>query len=266
MLADADRERKELLDAAELEAETLRAEAARQNEQLVKEKRAEFTRRERELEAAKRSLDTAQSKLESDKQTLKRRRDTLEREVAETSAALKEANAKLSEAEAERERISGLTRDEALSELRGQLEGRARALASKQVQEIESQVQKEADERARKVVASAIQRLAGGFVAEKAISVVKLPSDEFKGKIIGREGRNIRAIENATGVDIIIDDTPEAVVLSSFNPVRREVARVSLERLIEDGRIHPARIEEVVPQVEEEFATLSTELGEKGDG
>ena len=113
MLADADRERKALLDAAELEAETLRAEAARQNEQLVKEKRAEFTRRERELEAAKRSLDTAQSKLESDKQTLKRRRDTLEREVAETSAALKEANAKLSEAEAERERISGLTRDEA---------------------------------------------------------------------------------------------------------------------------------------------------------
>ena len=266
MLADADRERKELLDAAELEAETLRAEAARQNEQLVKEKRAEFIRRERELEAAKRSLDTAQSKLESDKQTLKRRRDTLEREVAETSAALKEANAKLSEAEAERERISGLTRDEALAELRGQLEGRARALASKQVQEIESQVQKEADERARKVVASAIQRLAGGFVAEKAISVVKLPSDEFKGKIIGREGRNIRAIENATGVDIIIDDTPEAVVLSSFNPVRREVARVSLERLIEDGRIHPARIEEVVPQVEEEFATLSTELGEKAMG
>ena len=120
-------------------------------------KRAEFTRRERELEAAKAVLDTAQSKLESDKQTLKRRRDTLEREVAETSAALKEANAKLSEAEAERERISGLTRDEALAELRGQLEGRARALASKQVQEIESQVQKGADERARKVVASAIR-------------------------------------------------------------------------------------------------------------
>lgn len=266
LFEEAERDRKAMLEAAELEAETLRAEAASKNEQLAKERRAEFTERERVLEARKRELQSNQTQLETERETLEKKREALKKNVEEARSKLDEASKTLSSAEAERERISGLTREEALHELQSQLEGRARALASKQVQAIEAQTREETDERARKLISSAIQRLAGGFVAEKAISVVKLPSDEFKGKIIGREGRNIRAIENATGVDIIIDDTPEAVVLSSFNPVRREVARVALERLIEDGRIHPARIEEVVPQVEEELATLSVELGEKAMG
>ena len=266
ILEEAERDRAAMLEAAELEADTVRAEAAREGEELAKKRRAEFSERERKLDIAKQELAGSQAKLEDDRARLERQRSQLERDVDRASSKLKEASRQLDEAEAERERISGLTKDQALRELQEELEGRARALASKQVQEIEAKTQAEADDRARHLVASAIQRLAGGFVAEKAISVVKLPSDDFKGKIIGREGRNIRAIENATGVDIIIDDTPEAVVLSSFNPVRREVARVSLERLIEDGRIHPARIEEIVPQVEEEFANLSIELGEKAMG
>ena len=266
MVEEAERDRQAMLEAAELEADTVRAEAAREGEELSKKRRAEFSDRERKLETAKREVEGAQAQLETERSKLERQRAELQKDVDRASAKLQDASTRLAEAEAERERISGLTRDEALRELQEQLEGRARALASKQVQEIEAKTQTEADERARHLIAAAIQRLAGGFVAEKAISVVKLPSDEFKGKIIGREGRNIRAIENATGVDIIIDDTPEAVVLSSFNPVRREVARVALERLIEDGRIHPARIEEVVPQVEDEFATLSLELGEKAMG
>ena len=143
------------------------------------------------------------------------------------------------------------------------MENEARYEAAKLVKRIENESREQADRKAKKIIATAIQRYAGDYVAEKTVSVVNLPSDEMKGRIIGREGRNIRALEAATGIDLIIDDTPEAVILSGFNPVRREVARLSLERLIDDGRIHPARIEETVKKVSREMDVEIREAGEQ---
>lgn len=161
------------------------------------------------------------------------------------------------------ERISGLTSEKAKDLLIKAVENEARYEAAKLVKRIENESRENADRKANKIIATAIQRYAGDYVAERTVSVVNLPSDEMKGRIIGREGRNIRALEAATGIDLIIDDTPEAVILSGFNPVRREVARQALERLIEDGRIHPARIEETVKKVSQELEVEIREAGEQ---
>jgi ribonuclease Y len=161
------------------------------------------------------------------------------------------------------DKISGLTVDQAKELLIRAMENEARHEGAKFIKRIENETKEQADKKAKKILASAIQRYAGDFVAERTVSVVQLPSDEMKGRIIGREGRNIRALEAATGIDLIIDDTPEAVILSGFNPVRREVARISLMRLISDGRIHPARIEDVVKKVEQEVDVAIKEAGEQ---
>jgi ribonuclease Y len=161
------------------------------------------------------------------------------------------------------EQISGISREEAKRQLCESIESEAKMEASKALVRIENETKIEADRRAKNIIALAINRYAGDYVAEKTVSVVPLPNEEMKGRIIGREGRNIRAIEAATGIDIIINDTPEAVILSGFNPVRREVARQALERLIVDGRIHPARIEEVVAKVTEELEISMREEGEQ---
>ncbi len=161
------------------------------------------------------------------------------------------------------EKISGLTADQAKELLIRAMENEARHEGAKFIKRIENETKEQADKKAKKILATAIQRYAGDFVAERTVSVVQLPSDEMKGRIIGREGRNIRALEAATGIDLIIDDTPEAVILSGFNPVRREVARLALMRLISDGRIHPARIEDVVKKVEQEVDIAIKEAGEQ---
>ncbi|MFO7605509.1 MAG: ribonuclease Y [Desulfurivibrionaceae bacterium] len=161
------------------------------------------------------------------------------------------------------EKISGISREEAKRLLSESIESEAKMESSKALIRIENETKIEADRRAKNIIALAISRYAGDYVAEKTVSVVPLPNEEMKGRIIGREGRNIRAIEAATGIDIIIDDTPEAVILSGFNPVRREVARQALERLIVDGRIHPARIEEIVEKVTEELEISMREVGEQ---
>ena len=147
------------------------------------------------------------------------------------------------------EKIAGITPEEAKNILIQSMESEAKRDAAALVRKIEEEAKLTADRKAREIIAYSIQRYAGDYVAEHTVSVVNLPSEEMKGRIIGREGRNIRAIEAATGIDLIVDDTPEAVVLSSFDPIRREVARISLERLIQDGRIHPGRIEEIVKKV-----------------
>ena len=161
------------------------------------------------------------------------------------------------------EQTAGMTRDEAKRTLVEQMRDEARHDAARHIRQIESEAREEADRRAKKIVSIAIERLAGEFVTERTVSVVPLPSDDMKGRIIGREGRNIRAIEAATGVDLIIDDTPEVVVISCHNPIRRELARLTLERLVSDGRIHPGRIEEVVRKAEEELDNTIREAGQR---
>src|SRR5204862_6452935 len=162
-----------------------------------------------------------------------------------------------------REEAAGMTRDEAKRTRLEQMPDEARPDAARHIRQIESEAREEADRRAKKIVSIAIERLAGEFVTERTVSVVPLPSDDMKGRIIGREGRNIRAIEAATGVDLIIDDTPEVVVISCHNPIRRELARLALERLVSDGRIHPGRIEEVVRKAEQELDEAIREAGQR---
>lgn len=161
------------------------------------------------------------------------------------------------------EKISGMTAAEAKTVLMDQMEDEAKLDAAKKIKVIEEEARETADKKSKEIISLAIQRYAGEYVAERTVSVVPLPSDEMKGRIIGREGRNIRALEAATGIDLIIDDTPEAVILSGFNPVRREVARIALEKLITDGRIHPGRIEDVVHKAEEEVELAIKEAGEQ---
>ena len=161
------------------------------------------------------------------------------------------------------EEMAGISANEAKEMLLQKVEAETRIECARVMRQIEDETHSHADKKAKEIIASAIGRYAADFIAERTVSVVPLPSEEMKGRIIGREGRNIRAIEAATGVDLIIDDTPEAVILSGYNPLRREVARISLERLINDGRIHPARIEEVVKKVTQEMEEAIIEAGQQ---
>lgn len=201
--------------------------------------------------------------MEQREQNVKR----IEKEIAQRVKTIEADEKKFSELIEEQkrqlEKISGLTTDQAKELLIRAMENEARYEGAKLIKRIENETREEADKKAKKIMATAIQRYAGDYVAERTVSVVQLPSDEMKGRIIGREGRNIRALEAATGIDLIIDDTPEAVILSGFNPVRREVARISLTRLISDGRIHPARIEDVVKKVGLEIDQAIKEAGEQ---
>jgi ribonuclease Y len=187
--------------------------------------------------------------------------------VARRESEVRERDQKLDalirEQTARLERVAGMSAEEARAQLIASIESEARADATRRVAEIRDQAQRSAEAESRRIVTLAIQRYAGDHVSESTVSVVHLPSDEMKGRIIGREGRNIRSFETITGVDVIIDDTPEAVILSCFDPVRREVARQALERLVADGRIHPARIEEVVEKTHREVEQRIRELGEQ---
>jgi ribonuclease Y len=252
LLREADLEVKDRLFKlkSEFDAETkdTRAELKKretrlmQKEENIDRKIEQFERREREQTRKERHLTKREGKLE--------------RKELEYNELIEDQKRQL-------EKISGLTVDQAKELLIRAMENEARHEGAKYIKRIENETREQADKKAKKILATAIQRYAGDFVAERTVSVVQLPSDEMKGRIIGREGRNIRALEAATGIDLIIDDTPEAVILSGFNPVRREVARISLMRLISDGRIHPARIEDVVKKVELEVDMAIKEAGEQ---
>ena len=231
---------------------------------------ADESRRREEIERAERRLLQRTEAVDRKSDQLDRREDVLEararkladgrNEVAERSA---EADRVLAEALARLEAVAGISSEEAKAQLIADLEDQARAEAANRVREIKEEAQRGAEREAKKLVAMAIQRMAADETAQLTVSVVQLPSDEMKGRIIGREGRNIRAFEQATGIDVIIDDTPEAVVLSGYNPIRREVARVALAKLIEDGRIHPGRIEEIVAKSEQEVEKEMREAAEE---
>jgi ribonuclease Y len=212
--------------------------------------------REETLEKRLEAFERREADLNRRDQTLRNREKVITDKENERQTLIDEARAKL-------EAVAGLTRDEAKRTLMDEMIGQARQEAARHIRIVEEEAREEADRRAKRIISIAIERLAGEFVAERTVSVLALPSDEMKGRIIGREGRNIRAIEAATGVDIIIDDTPEAVVISCHNPIRREIARVGLERLISDGRIHPGRIEEVVRKAEQEVEESIKEAGQR---
>ena len=243
--------KKEKLLEAKEETIRIRSEADKE----IRDRRAEVQRTERRLFQREETLD---KKLE----TVEAREETLNKRLAEVDKTEEEINAMREKELQELERIAQMTSEEAKAVLISNVEQEARHDAAILLRDIEQKTKEEADKRARNIVSLAIQRCAADQVAETTVSVVPLPNDEMKGRIIGREGRNIRALETATGVDLIIDDTPEAVILSSFDPVRREVARISLEKLIMDGRIHPARIEEMVEKAKKEVDAQIREAGE----
>ena len=273
------------LEAARAQAEEINREAREKSELILKEAEVKAkdivlgarSEAEREMRERRRELTQLENKLESREETLEKRIEAFERREAdlnrrdqslrsrEKNLAEKEAQhqALLDEARTKLEQIAGLTREEAKRSLMEEMIGQARTDAAKHIRIVEEEAREEADRRAKRIISIAIERLAGEFVTERTVSVIPLPNDEMKGRIIGREGRNIRAIEAATGVDIIIDDTPESIVISCHNPIRREIARVGLERLIADGRIHPGRIEEVIRKAEQEVEESIREAGQR---
>jgi ribonuclease Y len=263
-----------VVEDAKTKSELLVKEAELKAKDLVVGARAEA---ERELRERRRELSALETKLESREETLEKRLEAFERretDINRRDANLRTREKALGDKEAEHqalvdearnrlEAVAGLTREEAKHTLIEEMVGQARHEAARHIRVVEEEAREEADRRAKRIISIAIERLAGEFVAERTVSVLALPNDEMKGRIIGREGRNIRAIEAATGVDIIIDDTPEAVVISCHNPIRREIARVAMERLISDGRIHPGRIEEVVRRAEQEVEEAIKEAGQR---
>jgi ribonuclease Y len=252
IIAEAHAKQKEIVLEGKDEALHLRRAA----EDEAREQRANMQRSERRLLDREEALDRKVGALEEREQDLQARTAELDAERAKV-ADLRQRQLE------ELERVSGLTAAEARQSLIGQIVDEAQAEAQHRVREIERHAQEEGEERARRVLTTVMQRIAADHTSEATVTVVSLPNEEMKGRIIGREGRNIRALEQATGVDLIIDDTPEAVVLSGFDPVRREVARMALLKLISDGRIHPGRIEETVAKCRSEIEVVMRQAGEQ---
>ncbi|MEI6388197.1 MAG: ribonuclease Y [Spirochaetota bacterium] len=249
---EAEQQKKEIL----VEAKDQLIRERNQQEREIRDRRAELQRYERRIEQKEEALDKKLEGAERDAEQLKKRQDAVAAREDELSGEEERYRQEL-------ERISGLSAEEAKKLIIQGLENEARHDAQIIINKIEQEAQTVAEKKSRDIIVTTIQRLATEVTAEATVTSVSLPSDEMKGRIIGREGRNIRTLETLTGVDVIIDDTPEAVVISCFDPVRREIARVSLERLITDGRIHPARIEEVVQKVTREISQKIFEEGEK---
>jgi ribonuclease Y len=263
-----------ILDEARKESEVVRKEAQVQAKHVVLDAQQGA---EQEMRERRREIQQVEKRIQGKEEIIEKRLQSIEArdtENARRETALREREAKSQEREREQAevlreiherlaQVAGMSREEAKRTLLEEMLTETRHEAAKRIRQVEEEAKQEAERKAKKIVAIAIERLAGDFVAERTVTVVPIPSDDMKGRIIGREGRNIRAIESATGVDLIIDDTPEAVVVSCHNPIRREIARLALQRLISDGRIHPGRIEDVVRKAEQELDGNIREAGQK---
>ena len=263
-----------IIEEAKKEASAVKKEAEIQARDSVLQARTDF---EKEIRETRRELQALEKRLINKEENLDKRVEAVEKRESElgrreTSVKAREKSLEEKATECDRlsdeakrqiEHVAGMTREEAKKSLIDQMVEEAKHESAKRVRVIEEEAKEEAARRGQKIVALAIERLAGDFVAERTVTVVPLPSDDLKGRIIGREGRNIRALEAATGIDLIVDDTPESVIISGHNPIRREIARLSLEKLISDGRIHPGRIEEVVRKAEQELDEAIREAGQK---
>ena len=266
-IGSAESEAERLIEEGAKQAETRKKEALleakeeilrqrNEAERELKERRAELTKTERRLTQKEENIDKKSDSLE-------RKNEILDKKIKEADAVKEQINEVLAEHVRKLESIAGITADEAKDELLSRVESEVQHELAQRLDELESQFKEEAEEKARNIISLAIQRCAADHVAETTISVVPIPSEDMKGRIIGREGRNIQKLETMTGVELIIDDTPEAITLSGFDPVRREIARLSLEKLISDGRIHPARIEEMVEKSTKEVEAAVKQAGER---
>ncbi len=266
------------IHGAEAEAKRILTDCAQQAEAMKKERlleakdeilrqrneaEAELKERRAEVKSAERRLIQKEENLDHKSEALDRKNETLEQKIHENDALREEITATLAQHKKVLEDLAGLTAEEAKEELLERVEGEVKHELAQRLDELDAQFKDEAETKARNILSLAIQRCATDHVAESTISVVQIPSEEMKGRIIGREGRNIQKLETLTGVELIIDDTPEAITVSGFDPVRREVARLALEKLISDGRIHPARIEETVEKCRREVEAVVKQAGER---
>jgi ribonuclease Y len=263
-----------IVEEAKKDASAIKKESEIQAKDSVLKEKGEF---EREVRETRRELQNHEKRLINKEEGIDKRIESIEKrdnELARRENSLKsreknieekaaECDRQVDEARKQLEQVAGMTREEAKKSLIDQMVEEAKHESAKRIRVIEEEAKEESARKSQKIIALAIERLAGDFVAERSVTVMPLPNDELKGKIIGREGRNIRALEAATGIDLIVDDTPETVVISGHNPIRREIARLSLEKLISDGRIHPGRIEEVVRKSEQELDDAIREAGQK---
>jgi len=267
-------ERQRALAAARAEADAIRRQAAVEAKEAaqkiraevdaeVRGRRQELDRQAAEIGAKHETLERRERDIRGEKENLYRKERQLQAREQAAEAAARAGAAQVNEARARLEKVAGMTEADARKALEAEVRDSARTAAAIEVRRIEDEAREQAQQKAQMILAAAVQRYASDYAAERTVSVVPLPSDDMKGRIIGREGRNIRALEQATGIDLIIDDTPEAVVISCFHPVRREIARLALTRLIADGRIHPTRIEEMVKKATEEIEQKCKEAGEQ---
>ncbi len=263
LLGDAKRRSENLLKEARLEAKDRLFKMKAEFDVKTAEIKNELKRKEDRLIVKSENLDKRHGQIEKREMDVSWREKNISKNEEVLDKKCKKFKHLIDEQKIKLENISGLTSEQAKELLLSTLENEVRYEGAKLINKITGEAKEEADKKSKKIIATAIQRYAGDFVAERTVSVVHLPNDEMKGRIIGREGRNIRAIEAATGIDLIIDDTPEAVILSGFSPVRREIARMSLTKLIADGRIHPARIEDIVKSAELEVGQAVKEAGEQ---
>ncbi len=259
----AESEAAEIRKVAEVEAKELAHKLRSEAEEAIRERSAEIARREQSVTRRERDLDKAERDAEAQRTELTKREEKLGKREEAAESMVRKAENQVAEASRRLEKAAGLTAAQAREKLEAEMLDEARQQVASEIQEIEDRARDEAAARSKEIIATAIQRNASEFVTERTTAVVPLPSDDMKGRLIGREGRNIRALEAAAGIDMIIDDTSEVITISCFNPVRREVARLAIAKLVADGRIHPTRIEEVVSACEEEVESQCKEAGEQ---